>query len=220
MRLFGEDDETISGEPRVVRVPPPAIVARMRSRHPSPVILAALLIAVSAASRAEPVPDAERIPVDLRRTTLVVRDIDRSLALYRDALGLQVIYDETIGGGTDAEGRSVPPRLRLVLLRANDRFIGVLGLMQRLQVASPPPGPNSRPNAGGMILVFNAQDLEQRYEKIKGVPGVTVDEPPGPVEYPKPGGGVIPVLFSSIYDPDGFFIEINKILAAPAGRPD
>lgn len=149
-----------------------------------------------------------------------MRDIDRSLALYRDALGLNVIYDEMIGGGTDAQGRPIPPRLRLVLLRANDRFIGVLGLMQRLQVEPPPRGPNARPNAGGMILVFNASDLEQRYEKIRSVPGVTEDEPPGRVDYPKPGGGVIPVMFSSIYDPDGFFIEINQILAAPAGSPD
>ena len=54
-------------------------------------------------------PEAQRIPVDLRRTTLVVRDIDRSLPLYRDALGLTVIYDQVIGGTT-----------RLVLLRAND----------------------------------------------------------------------------------------------------
>lgn len=186
------------------------------------IVQAALLVlscGLATSSLAEPVPQSERIPVDLRRTTLVVRDIDRSLALYRDALGLNVIYDEMIGGGTDPRVGPSRRACALVLLRANDRFIGVLGLMQRLQIASPPPGPNSRPNAGGMILVFNAEDLETRYEKIKAVPGVTVDEPPGRVEYPKPGGGAIPVLFSSIYDPDGFFIEINKILAAPAGTP-
>ena len=35
------------------------------------------------AAPAGPVPAAERIPVDIRRTTLVVRDIDKSLAFYR-----------------------------------------------------------------------------------------------------------------------------------------
>lgn len=30
---------------------------------------------------------AERSPVDIRRTTFVMRDIDKSLVLYRDALG-------------------------------------------------------------------------------------------------------------------------------------
>jgi hypothetical protein len=48
------------------------------------------------AAPAGPVPAAERIPVDIRRTTLVVRDIDKSLALYRDALGLTLIYNTPI----------------------------------------------------------------------------------------------------------------------------
>jgi catechol 2,3-dioxygenase-like lactoylglutathione lyase family enzyme len=188
---------------------------RRRLVHLTAVVAASVAII---AAHAEPVPESERIPVDLRRTTLVVRDIDTSLALYRDALGMTVIYDEMIGGGTDAEGTPIAPRLRLVLLRANDRFIGALGLMQRLNAPPPPRPPNARPNAGGVILVFNASDLDTRYEKIRSAPGVTVDQPPGPVEYPRPGGGTIPVLFSSIYDNDGFFIEINKILAAPAGQ--
>lgn len=88
------------------------------------------LIALGSTTIAAPIPESERLPVDLRRTTLVVRDIDRSLPLYRDALGLKVIYDQVIGGTT-----------RLVLLRANDDFIGVLGLMQRLNLTEPPPPP-------------------------------------------------------------------------------
>jgi catechol 2,3-dioxygenase-like lactoylglutathione lyase family enzyme len=166
---------------------------------------------------ADAVPDAERISVDIRRTTLLVRDIDKSLPLYRDALGLKVVYDETMGGGTDASGKVKPPTIRLVLLRANDLFIGALGLMQRLADTNPAPPVNKRPTAGNSIMVINAKDLEQRFEKIKAVPGVTVVTAPEMMEYPAPGGGVIPVLFSSIYDPDGFFIEINKILGVPAG---
>ena len=37
---------------------------------------------------------ADLNPLDLRRTTLVVRDIEKSLALYRDALGMTVEYDQ------------------------------------------------------------------------------------------------------------------------------
>lgn len=166
---------------------------------------------------AEPVPEDQRLPVDVRRTTLVVRDIDRSLRLYRDALGLVVVYDQKIGGGADRDGRVKPPTTRLVLLRANDTFIGALGLMQRLNAPSPPPVANQRPMAGDAIVVINARDLEERFPRIKATPGVTVHTAPERIEYPKPGGGTIPVLFSAIYDPDGFFIEINKILGPPAG---
>jgi catechol 2,3-dioxygenase-like lactoylglutathione lyase family enzyme len=168
-------------------------------------------------AHAQAVPESERVPVDVRRATLIVRDIDKSLPLYRDALGLKVVYDQRIGGGTDKDGKVTPPTIRLVLLRANDVFIGALGLMQRLNDPNPPAAVNKRPMAGASIIVINAKDLEERFEKIKAVPGVSVATPPERIEYPAPGGGVIPVLFSAIYDPDGFFIEINKILGAAAG---
>jgi catechol 2,3-dioxygenase-like lactoylglutathione lyase family enzyme len=168
---------------------------------------------------AKPVPELERTPVDLRRTTLLVRDIDKSLPLYRDALGFKVIYDELIGGGTDANGKITPPTIRLVLLRANDDFIGVLGLMQRLNLETPPPPPVfERAKVGGVILVINSTDLDTRFAKIKATPNVKVATEPAPVEYPAPGGGKIPVLFSAVWDADGYFIEINKILGKPAGQ--
>lgn len=166
---------------------------------------------------AQAVPESERVPVDVRRATLIVRDIDKSLPLYRDALGLKVVYDQRIGGVTDKDGKVTPPTVRLVLLRANDVFIGALGLMQRLNDPNPPAPVNKRPMAGASIIVINAKDLEERFEKIRAVPGVTVATSPERIEYPAPGGGVIPVLFSAIYDPDGFFIEINKILGVAAG---
>ena len=50
---------------------------------------AALLafLALAGAAAAAPVPEAQRAPLDLRRTTLVVKDLDASLRFYRDALG-------------------------------------------------------------------------------------------------------------------------------------
>ena len=182
------------------------------------ILITLLLCAASIGVHAAPLPPAERIPVDLRRTTLVVRDIDRSLPLYRDALGMTVIYDQLIGG-TDANGKPTAPTVRLVLLRANDDFIGVLGLMQRLNPAEAPPPPVFRKaQAGGLILVFNVQDLESRFARISSAPNVTVSEAPMRIEYPAPGGGVIPVLFSAVWDADGNFIELNRILGTPAGQ--
>jgi hypothetical protein len=67
-------------------------------------------------------------------------------------------------------------------------------------------------------LVFNLQDLETRFERISATPDVRVAEAPRRIEYPGPGGSVIPVLFSAVWDADGNFIELNRILGAPAGR--
>jgi Glyoxalase/Bleomycin resistance protein/Dioxygenase superfamily len=55
--------------------------------------LAAALQFAAMTAVTEPIAEADRGPVDLRRTTLPVRDMERSLALYRDALGLRVVRD-------------------------------------------------------------------------------------------------------------------------------
>jgi catechol 2,3-dioxygenase-like lactoylglutathione lyase family enzyme len=188
---------------------------------PRALVLAAVTFATllpGAPALAKPLPPEQQIPVDVRRVTLVVRDVDRSLAVYRDALGLRVVYDQLIGGGTGADGRPTPPTIRLVLLRANDDFVGLIGLMQRLdETPPPPPAPQRRAGVGQPILVINAKDLETRFPRLAATPGVRVSQAPTPVEYPAPGGGMIPVLFSAIWDPDGFFVELNQLRGAPAG---
>ena len=168
-------------------------------------------------ARAEPVPLAERIPVDIRRTTFVVRDIDKSLALYRDALGLKLLYDQLIGGGVDKEGKAMAPTVRLVLLRANDSFIGALGLMQRLNQPPAPAPVFAKAGPGQMIMVINVADLEQRWPRIEATPHIKVETSPTRIDYPSPGGGVIPVMFSAVWDADGNYIELNKLMGAPAG---
>lgn len=167
---------------------------------------------------AAPVPDSERIPVDIRRTTFVVRDLDASLPFYRDALGLRQVYDQLIGAGVDAAGKPTPATIRLVLLRANDDYVGLLGLMQRLDTPPPPRRELRKALAGETIMVINVKDLEQRFPKVAGTPGVTVAEAPHPVSYPAPGGGKIDVIFSAVWDPDGNYIELNHLLGTPAGR--
>ncbi len=185
----------------------------------TPALLLAMLLAAPAL-HAEPVPPAERIPVDIRRTTFVVRDIDKSLPLYRDALGLKIVYDTLIGGGVDAEGKARAPTVRLVLMRANDTFIGALGLMQRLNTPPGtviPPPEFKKAGPGQMIMVINVADLEERWPRIAATPHIKVETPPTRVEYPNPAGGVIPVLFSAVWDADGNYIELNKLLGAAAG---
>jgi hypothetical protein len=93
----------------------------------------------------------------------------------------------------------------------------MVGLMQRLNEPPEPPPTFTKAGPGQMIMVFNASDLEDRWPHIKVTPHIKVDSPPKLVEYPRSGGGVIPVLFSSVWDADGNYIEINKILGFPAG---
>jgi catechol 2,3-dioxygenase-like lactoylglutathione lyase family enzyme len=171
-----------------------------------------LLVITVAGAAAQPVPESERIPVDVRRTTLIVRDMDRSLAFWRDALGLTVVYDRMLF--------EPPNQTRLVLLRANDQFIGLIGLMERQATkATAPPVVYERASYGNVIFVVNAKDQEARLEKVRKVPGVKLQGEPQRIEYPSPDGkGTIPVMVTYLWDPDGYFVELNKILGTPAGR--
>ena len=159
---------------------------------------------------AKPLPGRERIPVDVRRTTLIVRDVDRSLAFWRDALGLTVVYDRVLG--------TAPNTTRLVQLRGNDQFIGAIGLMRRSSDPVGLPVEYERPTTGEIILVVNATDQETRLEKVRAVPGVKITGEPTRIEYPSPDGkGVIPVMVTYIWDLDGYYVELDKIRGTPAG---
>lgn len=177
--------------------------------------LALVVAAGSGAARGAPVSEADRTPVDLRRTTLVVGSIDRSLAFYRDALGMVVTYDHLILTPRDAAGVEAAERAsRLVFLRANDNYIGVLGLIQYLK---PDRGSiNIRDKTfhrGTAILVVNHQDARAAFERARAVDGANVLWEPGETEYPSyDGEGTIRVLTSGLQDPDGFVIEVNQVL--------
>ena len=169
-------------------------------------------------SYAEPVSDSERISVDIRRTTFIVNDIDTSLKLYRDALGLKVIYDQMINSPMDnGETR----QRRLVLLQANDTFIGALGLLQYIYPLKPQRQETfDEPVPGDPIMVINASDLDSRWSAIETSPEITVIEAPHKVEYPRADGGKIAVMVSMIRDPDGYWLEVNQLLDAPAKASD
>ncbi len=181
----------------------------------SRITLILMLLLGSMLSFAEPVAEDERVPIDLRRTTLVVRDIDRSLAFYRDALGLEVIYDNRIRTPRDAATDDEATRAsRLVFLRANDDYIGIIGLLQYVKPVRPAPHQGAEPfSTGSIVLLFNAHDLDATFTRARAVKGVRTMAEPRRTEYPSyDGKGTIPVMVSVLTDPDGFVVELNQLL--------
>ncbi len=176
-------------------------------------MLAITALSVLGTLRAEPVADDERVPVDLRRTTLVVQDIERSLQFYQDALGMQVIYDNLITTPRGVDPDEADRALRLVMLRANDNYVGVLGLLQYFKpVKETIDLAGTSFMEGTIVMVFNLEDLTGSYERAVSVPGVVVVDEPAPVSYPSyDGEGMIDVIVSSLQDPDGFTVELNQL---------
>lgn len=183
----------------------------------APLIAVAVLVSpMQAAAPTAPgvtAPEA-RLPTDVRRTTLIVRDMDASLRLYRDVIGLRINYDtEVTTSGVALPAGEPGARVRLVLLNGNDPWVGWIGLMQWLDPALPDPGPYPRRmGPGGHVIVMNTDDVEGRCAAAAEVPGVTLTSPPRMQEYPgRDGGAPIRVLGCNFFDPDGTLIELNQI---------
>ena len=177
----------------------------------APLLSACVVVNETApAPRAEAAPAAEapqRRPIDLRRTTLLVRDMEASLAFYEGALGLEAYYDEII---TSRDGSSTS---RLVLLRANDPNIGALGLWE-LDRDAPAPDFGDELMPGEIVLLFNTPELDTVFPAAAASEGVTVLSEPALREYP--GDGVTyRVMVSMLRDPDGHIVELNNRLSPP-----
>ncbi|HNP65994.1 MAG TPA: VOC family protein [Woeseiaceae bacterium] len=163
-----------------------------------------------------PVDEAERADIDLRRTTLIVADIENSLRLYRDALGFKVIYDNMIRNPRSASSDDEAELARrLVFVRANDDYIGIIGLLEYTKPRKPVRQPEPKPfSTGSAVLLFTAADIDAKYAMALEVPGVVPIQPPTDVSYPAyDGGDPIKVRTSSLYDPDGFLIELTEFIA-------
>lgn len=182
----------------------------------APVLLLVFgLTAASLPGAAAPVAEADRVDIDLRRTTLVVADMEATLAFYRDALGLSIAYDQVIRTPRDAASDEAAERsLRLVLLEANDDYIGMIGLIEYLKPRKAPRAEPIEPfSIGSTVLLFNTTALAERFAKAAATPGVRVLNEPAETTYPGYNGGPpIPVRVSILTDPDGYIVELNQLL--------
>ena len=162
-------------------------------------------------------PDAESqaFPTDLRRVSLIVEDIEESLKLYRDVLEFEVNYDtEVTMSGVALPAGEPGATARLVLLSSNDSWVGWIGLLEWLDPPLQRPGPvRTRMDIGDAVLVFNTEKVDEHCEAVEALPGVNVTTRASNTTYPgRAGGAPIVVRTCYMFDRDGYFIELNKIL--------
>ncbi len=175
--------------------------------------LLAVALWLPLAAAAAPVAEDQRTAIDLRRTTLVVNDVEASLAFYRDALGMRVIYDNMVNTPAGASNEDAERVRRLVFLRANDDYVGIVGLLQYVRPEVEKVDlTDAAFKRGTVVLVFNSDELETSFAKATTLEGVTVLSEPSLVSYPSyDGSSEIRVMVSVVQDPDGFVVELNQL---------
>ena len=146
----------------------------------------------------------------VKRTTLIVRDAGRSLAFYRDVLGMTVWYDDEIvlGGVTLPVGAS-GDRTRLVIMRAQDPVIGMVGLLQFTEPALPVPAERTTLGIGDVVFVMQTDDVEAVHVRLQAW-GARIQAAPHAFEVRGADGALLRMTTLSFWDPDGYFFEINQ----------
>ena len=148
----------------------------------------------------------------VKRTTLMVRDMEKSLKFYRDILGMEIYYDDQI----TLEGNLLPAGkkgdvTRLVMVKCEDPVIGMIGLLQWIDPPLEAPEVPSTVTYGNPIFVAavdNAEDVYIRAQKI----GCVIRAPLCEGQYPGADGGIVKVRSVGLFDPDGHFFECNQRL--------
>lgn len=147
----------------------------------------------------------------VKRTTLIVADAGRSLEFYRDVLGMSVWYDdEIVLGGVTLPVGARGDRTRLVIMRAEDPVIGMIGLLQFTAPPLPsPPVPRASLGIGDIVFVVQTDDVAAVHERLQRA-GARIHAPPHAFEVRGADGTLLRMTTLSFWDPDGYFFEVNQ----------
>jgi len=146
----------------------------------------------------------------VKRTTLIVRDAGRSLEFYRDVLGMTVWYDdEIILGGVTLPVGAKGDRTRLVIMRAEDPVIGMIGLLQFTAPPLPEPPERQTLGIGDIVFVMQTDDVAAVHGRLTQW-GARVQAAPHAFEVRGADGSLLRMTTLSFWDPDGYFFEINQ----------
>ena len=156
----------------------------------------------------------KKAPTDFRRITMRVHRMEPVLTIYREILGMDTYYDKEVSVSVPGDPLDAPKaKARLVILKCNDAYVGMLGFLQLLDASLPEP--ETRPadlrlQPGEGVLVMMHDNVEVAYEKLKSVEGVQLIDEPRVNEFPREDGGVLRVEGFRFIDPNGVFVDLNQ----------
>jgi catechol 2,3-dioxygenase-like lactoylglutathione lyase family enzyme len=155
----------------------------------------------------------------VKRVTLWVRDVEASLRVYRDALGLVVIEDKALAGPSIARMVGLSQAsLRIVHLAApgmDHGWVGLYGISDTQPAALQAlPRPDGFPRFGQATIVLTVEDMPSIVARLRATAGVQfVTEP---TEYRKATSGDVtpPGLYREVifFDTDGIPVSLIEFV--------
>jgi catechol 2,3-dioxygenase-like lactoylglutathione lyase family enzyme len=147
----------------------------------------------------------------IKRTTLIVRDADRAARWYEQVFGMTRWMDTpfTLSGTQLAAGEK-GDHTRLVIMKAEDDVIGMIGLLQ--WVDPPMDAPAALPDRvtfGQPIFVVAAADATATCDRARSA-GSRIHCDPRNWSTTGADGREIEMVGTSFFDLDGYFYEVNQ----------
>ena len=149
----------------------------------------------------------------VKRTTLIVRDIEVSSKWYEEVLGMSLYYDDTItlGGKGMAAGKKGDVT-HLKIYKCSDPVIGMIGLLQWIDPELPAPEEiPTKVDYGNPTFVVDTNNVDEVYKKALAL-GTHIHSEPHEWSVRGADGNMINFITLSVFDPDGYFYEINQRL--------
>ncbi len=148
----------------------------------------------------------------IKRTTLIVRDMEAAKRWYEEVLSLTVWMetDFTLSGQGLSAGKA-GDKTRLVILQAEDPKIGMIGLLQWIDPVLPAPPIPDGVTYGLPTFVVETDDAAEIARRSAKYGGRVFAQPH---EWSTRGarGEMKYFIGTSVFDPDGHFYEANQVL--------
>ncbi len=157
---------------------------------------------------------ADQTPDLIKRTTLMVRDIEPAAGWYERVFGMTRVMDTpfTLSGTQLAAGQK-GDRTRLVILKCADDLVGMIGLLQWID--PPMEAPAELPTRiafGAPIFVVAATDCRATTDRAR-IEGSRIHCEPRDWTVTGFDGKEQAMVGASFFDLDGYFFEVNERVA-------
>ena len=163
--------------------------------------------------------DPPRIRSIVKRTTLIVRDMAVSRRWYEHVLGMTVWLDtEYVLSGEGIAAGSAGDRTHLVIMRAEDEKIGMIGLLQWIDPPWPAPEAPTAVQYGAPVFVVETDDAVELARRAAEL-GSRVHTRQRRFTVTGADGAIRHLLGTALFDPDGHFFECNQVLHIAYPQP-
>jgi len=155
----------------------------------------------------------DRIRNIIKRTTLFVRDMQTSRRWYEYVLGMSTYYDnEFVLSGVGLAAGKAGDKTHLVILKADDPEIGMIGLLQWVDPRMPAPPIDYKLGFGNPTFVIASDDAAQTHQRAEEL-GTKIHSEPHEWSTLGANGKMKNFIGLSLFDPDGYFFECNQLVS-------